>query len=75
MRRFKLVSTVTGQEIKVGDTVTTFQNKTGRLTMFGRGRKPKEEGRIYVRLEGKDWDDVLATSAIRAEVVLDTGEA
>jgi hypothetical protein len=45
----KLINSETGNEVKVGDAVTTFRDEDGTVTDVEEPRKPSSTGRVYVK--------------------------
>lgn len=48
----RLVYETTGEEVKVGDIVTTFRGKKCEVKYFAPPHKPSSEGKITVQEEG-----------------------
>jgi hypothetical protein len=65
----KLINETTGQEVKEGDTVTTFRGEKGILQSFREPHKPSSTGKVYVKFEGAEWSREFYPSVIDCKIV------
>jgi hypothetical protein len=65
----KLIKETTGQELKIGDTVKTFDGEEAVLKGFREPHKPSSTGRVYVRLSERSFDEEFFPSVIGAKFV------
>jgi hypothetical protein len=64
-----LVDCKTKKPVKVGDVVRTFRNERGILVGWDSPRHEASTGRIYVSLDGCDYDDSFFPSVCNLEFV------
>lgn len=65
----RLINETTGQEVKEGDTVTTFRGEKGILSGFREPHKPSSTGRVYVEFEGQSYTSEFFPSVIDCKIV------
>lgn len=63
----RLVYKATGEEVKVGDVVTTFRGKKCEVKYFREPHKPSSEGKVTVKEEGSSFCMEYYVSVIGAE--------
>jgi hypothetical protein len=67
----KLISDVTGAELKVGERVKTFRDEWGTLTGF---RAPSHEGstgRVWVQMDNRGYQSEFFPSVIDVRIVVE----
>ncbi len=65
----KLISDVTGAELKVGQRVKTFRDEWGTLMDFRVPSDPGSSGRVYVQMDNSKYQSEFFPSVIDARIV------
>lgn len=63
----RLVYKATGEDVKVGDVVTTSKGKKCEVKYFRPPHKPSSSGKVTVRFEDSDFNMEYYVSVIGAE--------
>ena len=65
----KLINRTTGEELVIGQQVTTGRGEVYTLKGFRIPHKPASTGRVYVKKEGAQYSDEFFPNVIDAEIV------
>lgn len=63
----RLVYTATGEEVKVGDVVTTERGTPMKVISFSKPHKPSSSGKVFVEVVNDNWKQEYYVSVIGAE--------
>lgn len=67
--KLKLVLAATGEEVKIGDRVTTFRGESGVVTAMQEPQHPGSTGRVSFKQDGQQSSSEFYPGVINAEWV------